>query len=66
MVDPEAIKKEWKEIFSTMDQDQSGSITCNELYKFIVKVVLHLFVNKAKLIRRLSNKGYKDRKRWRD
>ena len=21
-----------------MDQDQSGSITCNELYKFIVKV----------------------------
>ena len=66
MVDPEAIKKEWKEIFSTMDQDQSGSITCNELYKFIVKVVLHLFVNKAKLISRLSNKGYKDRKRWRD
>ena len=45
MVDPEAIKKEWKEIFSTMDQDQSGSITCNELYKFIVKVVLHsLFI----------------------
>lgn len=38
MVDPAAIKKEWKEIFSTMDQDQSGSITCNELYKFIVKV----------------------------
>lgn len=66
MVDPEAIKKEWKEIFSTMDQDQSGSITCNELYKFIVKVVLHLFVNKAKLISRLSIKGYKDGKRWRD
>ena len=39
MVDPAAIKKEWKEIFSTMDQDQSGSITCNELYKFIVKVM---------------------------
>ena len=38
MVDPAAIKKEWREIFSTMDQDQSGSITCNELYKFIVKV----------------------------
>ena len=27
-----------QDIFSTMDQDQSGSITCNELYKFIVKV----------------------------
>ncbi len=39
MVDPAAIKKEWREIFSTMDQDQSGSITCNELYKFIVKVM---------------------------
>ena len=39
MVDPAAIKKEWREIFSTMDLDQSGSITCNELYKFIVKVM---------------------------
>lgn len=38
MVDPASLKKEWKELFSTMDQDQSGSITCNELYKFIVKV----------------------------
>ena len=54
MVDPASIKREWKvfnksriidkltfnvqEIFSTVDIDQSGTITCNELYKFIVRV----------------------------
>lgn len=54
MVDPASIKREWKvfnksriidkltfnvqEIFSTVDVDQSGTITCNELYKFIVRV----------------------------
>ena len=38
MVDSATIRKEWKEIFSSMDQDQSGSISQLELYKFIVKV----------------------------
>ena len=38
MVDSATMRKEWKEIFSSMDQDQSGSISQLELYKFIVKV----------------------------
>ena len=38
MVDAASMRKEWREIFSSMDQDQSGSISQLELYKFIVKV----------------------------
>ena len=38
MVDPASLRKEWKELFSSMDTDQSGNITCIELYRFIVKV----------------------------